>query len=81
MVTVRPVAWIGSSPDIANVPVTITGTLDLEPVDGGCVNHVRIDIDCGIPFVGSTLAEFVAKDCERLVADEYDYICRRLGSA
>lgn len=66
--------------DIANVPVTITGTLELEPVDGGCVNHVRIDIDCGIPFVGSTLAEFVAKDCERLVADEYEYICRRLGS-
>ena len=66
--------------DIANVPVTITGTLELEPVDGGCVNHVRIDIDCGIPFVGRTLAEFVAKDCERLVADEYEYICRRLGS-
>jgi hypothetical protein len=66
--------------DIAGVPVTITGTLELEPVEGGCVNHVRIDIDCGIPFVGKTLAEFVAKDCERLVAEEYDYICERLGS-
>lgn len=67
--------------DIANVPVTITGTLELEPFKGGCVNHVRIDIDSGIPLVGSTLAEFVAKDCERLVADEYDYIRKRLGSA
>ena len=67
--------------DIANVPVTIRGTLDLEPVDGGCVNHVRIDVDCGIPFVGKTLVEFVAKDCERLIADEYQYLCRRLGSA
>jgi hypothetical protein len=66
--------------DIAGVPVTITGTLELEPVEGGCVNHVRIDIDSGIPFVGRTLAEFVAKDCERLVAEEYDYICERLGS-
>ena len=64
--------------DIAGVPVTIAGTLELEPVDGGCVNHVRIDIDCGIPFVGKTLAEFVAKDCQRLVAEEYDYICERL---
>ena len=66
--------------DIAGVPVTIAGTLELEPVEGGCVNHVRIDIDCGIPFVGKTLAEFVAKDCERLVAEEYDYICERLAS-
>jgi hypothetical protein len=66
--------------EIAGVPVTISGTLVLEPVEGGCVNHVRIDIDCGIPFVGKTLAEFVAKDCERLVAEEYDYICERLES-
>ena len=66
--------------DIAGVPVTITGTLELEPVEGGCVNHVRIDIDCGIPRVGGTLAEYVTRDCKRLVADEYDYICRRLGS-
>jgi hypothetical protein len=42
---------------------------------------VRIDVDCGIPFVGKTLVEFVAKDCERLIADEYQYLCRRLGSA
>ena len=67
--------------DIANVPVTINGTLELETVEGGCINHVCLEIDCGIPFVGSTLAEFVARDCERLIADEYEYICRRLGSA
>ena len=67
--------------DIANVPVTSSGTLELEPVEGGCINHVRVTIDCGIPFVGKTLAEFVAKDCERVIADEYDYICDRLEQA
>ena len=67
--------------DIANVPVTITGTLELEPVEGGCVNHVRVAVDSRIPLVGSTLAEFVAKDCKRLIADEYEYSCKRLGSA
>ena len=67
--------------DVANVPVTVKGTLRLEPVDGGCVNHVRVTVDCGIPFVGKTLAEFVAKDCERIIADEYDYISERLDSA
>jgi hypothetical protein len=65
--------------EIAGVPVTITGTLKLEPTDYGCVNHVRVTIDSGIPFVGKTLAEYVAKDCERLIAEEYEYISERLG--
>ena len=64
--------------DIANVPVTINGTLKLEPTDDGCVNHVRMTIDSGIPFVGKTLAEFVAMDCKRIIADEFDYITERL---
>jgi hypothetical protein len=64
--------------DIANVPVTITGTLELEPVDLGCINHVRLGFDSGIPFIGKTLADFVAKDCKRIIADEYEYISDRL---
>ena len=66
--------------DIANVPVDVKGTLTLKPVDDGCVNQVRLNVDCGIPFVGKSLAEFVAKDCQRLVADEFDYITERLAS-
>ena len=66
--------------DIANVPVTITGSLELKPTKGGCVNHVRLSVDCGIPFVGKTLVEFVGGDCERLVAKEYDYLRERLGN-
>jgi len=65
--------------DIANVPVSISGTLKLKPTDDGCVNQVRLDVDCGIPFVGKTLAEFVATDCKRLIANEYEYITDRLG--
>ena len=67
--------------DISGVPVTVTGTLELEPVDAGCVNHVRLDVDSGIPFIGKTLAEFVAKDCKRIIAGEYDYISERLEQA
>ncbi len=66
--------------DIANVPVTVSGTLRLEPMEDGCVNHVRLKIDCGIPFIGKTLAEFVTTDCKRLIADEYEYIRDRLDS-
>ena len=67
--------------EIANVPVTITGTLELEPLEDGCVNHVRMTVDCGIPLVGKTLAEFVAKDCKRILAEEYEYLTERLDSA
>ena len=67
--------------DIANVPVTIEGTLTLKPTDDGCVNEVRINVECGIPFVGKTLAEFVAADCKRLVAREYEYLTDRLKRA
>ena len=64
--------------DIRNVPVTVEGTLQLEPVEDGCVNHVYLEIGCRIPFVGKTLAEFVALDCKRLIADEYEYLRERL---
>ena len=67
--------------DIANVPVTIEGTLKLEPMDDGCVNHVRLSVNCGIPFVGKTLADFVGKDCKRLIADEFEYITDHLDRA
>lgn len=64
--------------DVANVPVTVSGSLELEPVGDGCVNHVRLAVTCGIPLVGKTLAEFVAKDCERIISAEYAYIRGRL---
>ncbi len=67
--------------DVANVPVTVGGTLELKSADDGCVNEVRMVIDCGIPFVGKTLAEFVAADCKRLIAAEYKYLTDRLASA
>ncbi len=67
--------------DVANVPVTVGGTLKLKPVDDGCVNQVRLVIDCSLPFIGKTLAEFVAADCKNLIAAEYKYITDRLASA
>ena len=66
--------------DVANVPVTVGGTLEIRPTQDGCVNRVRLRIECGIPFVGKTLAEFVAADCQRLIASEYEYLTERLGA-
>jgi hypothetical protein len=39
-----------------------------------------MQVDSGVPFVGSTLAEFVARDCKRIIALEYEYISNRLDS-
>ena len=64
--------------DIATMPVTITGTLELKPHDEGCVNEIRLSVDCSIPFVGKPLANFVGTDCKRLIAAEYEYITERL---
>ena len=64
--------------DIANVPVTLSGTLELEPIDDGCINRVRVTVDCGIPFIGKTLAEYVANDCLRVMGDEFEYLSDRL---
>ncbi len=67
--------------EITGVPVSVSGTLELEPTDDGCVNHIRMSVESGIPFVGKTLAEFVAKDCKRIVRDEYEYISDRLDQS
>jgi hypothetical protein len=54
----------------------VTRTLLLSEL--GCGNDVRMTVTCGIPLVGKTLAEFVAGDCERIIAEEYEYIRARL---
>ena len=64
--------------DIENVPVTVSGSLELKPAKGGCVNHVRLSVDCGIPFVGKTLVDFIGRDIERLALKEYEYLRERL---
>jgi hypothetical protein len=60
--------------DIAGVPVTVTGTMALQPHGEGCVNDVRMKVTCGIPLVGKKLAEFVGGDTKKAMDSEYAYI-------
>jgi hypothetical protein len=64
--------------DAANVPVSIAGSLEIEPREAGCVNHVRLTVDGGIPIAGKALPDFVVKACERVIAEEYRCIYERL---
>jgi Protein of unknown function (DUF2505) len=56
------------------VPVAVRGTMALSADGKGSVNEVEMDIRCDLPFVGKKLAELVAGNTERGLADEYDFI-------
>lgn len=60
--------------DVIGVPVSVSGTMMLQPEASGCVNDVRIKVTCGIPLVGKKLAEFVGNDTKKAMDSEYAYI-------
>ncbi len=45
---------------IDSVPVSIEGTISLQPEDDGCIQESVLNFSCKIPLVGKKLAEFVA---------------------
>lgn len=57
------------------VPARMSGSMRLYGAEGGgCVNEVRITIDCGIPIVGRRLESFIAGNTEDQLEDEYEFI-------
>lgn len=56
------------------VPAEITGTMNVMPQGKGCVNHVEMEIESSVPLLGKKLAQFIAKDAEKTLGKEYDYI-------
>ena len=57
------------------VPADISGTMNVMPQEnGGCVNHVEMEITSTVPLLGKKLAQFIAKDAEKTLAKEFDYI-------
>lgn len=85
---VQSESWQGDKKGFANeleiespgVPVSIEGTMKLQPSAGGCVNKLSFEIDCSIPFVGGKLAEFIANDMKKALAAEYRFIKEYLAS-
>ena len=65
--------------EIAGVPVSLGGEMELRSQEGGCVNDVRLEVKCGIPLIGGKLADFVGGDAEKAIQAEYAFIRGRLG--
>jgi hypothetical protein len=65
--------------DVAGVPVSARGAMELRAEGGGCVNDVQLEIKCGIPLVGGKLADFVGGDAEKAIRAEYEFIRAHLA--
>ncbi|MDG4550155.1 MAG: DUF2505 domain-containing protein [Candidatus Contendobacter sp.] len=65
--------------DVAGVPVTVKGAMELRTQGDGCVNDVQLEVKCGIPLVGGKLADFVGGDAERNIQAEYAFIRAHLA--
>ena len=48
--------------EIRGVPVKVTSDMTLKDEDGGCVNQMKWNISCGIPFIGGKLEDVVGGD-------------------
>lgn len=58
----------------AGVPVTVHGTLRLEPAAGGATTvEITADITCSLPLVGGKLATFVGNDVVRTIDAEVEF--------
>jgi hypothetical protein len=54
------------------VPVDLRGSMILRADgDSSCVNDVEMEISCSVPLVGGKLTEFVARNTEKGLADEF----------
>lgn len=65
--------------EIEDVPVTITGTMNMTSQGLLTTNHVQIDISCGIPLLGGQVEKFVAASVEKSVAQEFAFLKEHLG--
>lgn len=60
-------------------PVTMGGTMTIEPDGDGCVLRIRGTVKAGIPLIGGKLEGFVGGEAQRTLADEYAFTRRWLA--
>jgi hypothetical protein len=60
--------------EIRGTPVNLHVSMQLLAKGKGCVNRVEIEARCGIPLIGSKIADFVGQDAARTAEAEYRFI-------
>ncbi|NNE57122.1 MAG: DUF2505 domain-containing protein [Hellea sp.] len=56
------------------VPAELSSVIEIEQTGSGCSCTVTNEITCKIPLIGKKLAQFIAKEAEKTVDEEYEYI-------
>lgn len=53
------------------VPVEVSGSMGLEPVEGGCVHRMDVNITCSIPLIGGKIAAMAGERAEKILQKDY----------
>jgi hypothetical protein len=62
-------------------PVQVHGTLLLAPKGAkACMNTTDVTVECGVPFIGGKIADFVGKDARRAVDHEQSWTSTYLAA-
>lgn len=59
--------------DAAGTPVTISGTVTVDPDGATSVLRIRGRVEVSVPFVGGKIADFVAGEATKSLEREYDF--------
>lgn len=61
-------------------PVQVHGTLLLAPKGAkSCTNTTNVTVECGVPFIGGKIADFVGKNARRAVDHEQSWTSEHLA--
>jgi len=58
----------------ASVPAEMDVVIDIVDNADGCTCTITTEISCKIPLIGKKLAQFIAKEAEKAVDQEYEFI-------
>ncbi len=56
---------------VDGVPIDVSGSMRLDPVDGGCVHRMDVNISCSIPLVGGKIAAMAGERAEKILQKDY----------
>ncbi|ARU54234.1 MAG: DUF2505 domain-containing protein [Pseudomonadales bacterium] len=58
--------------ELIGVPANLKGTMVIKPDGEASVIHVSLGIQCKVPLIGKTIAQFIAKDSQIQMESEYE---------
>jgi hypothetical protein len=64
--------------DLQSVPLSIQSQMKLATNDGGTVAASITEVNCRIPFIGKTLANFIGETSKKAIEQEFEYMAKHV---